>query len=94
MEDRLFQMTDKIAQRINRHGLTIPAIMFLEMHKPLAGVGGAIIQLAAPGLDWIFGERNTEDFATLLSDREQVERLMSRIEELDRKKDEEVKTQC
>lgn len=94
MEDRLNRMTDKIAQRINRHGMTIPAIMLLEMHKPLAGVGGAMIQIVAPGLDWIFGESNTEDFATLLSDREQVERLISRIEELDRKKSEEVKTQC
>lgn len=94
MEDRLNHMTDKIARRINRHGMTIPAIMFLEMHKPLAGVGGAMIQFVAPGLDWVFGEDNTEDFATLLSDREQVERLISRIEELDRKKSEEVKTQC
>ncbi|MGI6365221.1 MAG: hypothetical protein ACOX2G_05710 [Bacillota bacterium] len=94
MEERLNQLTERIAQRINRHGLTIPAIMFLEMHKPLAGVGGALIQIAAPGLDWIFGEANTEDFANLIGDREQVERLISRLEELDRNKGKEVKTQC
>lgn len=94
MEERLNQMMEKIAQRINRHGLTLPAIMLLEMHKPLAGVGGALIQVAAPGLDWIFGEANTEDLATLFGDREQVERLLSRLEELDRNKGKEVKTQC
>lgn len=93
MEERLLQMKEKIASRIDRHGLAIPAIMFLEMHKPLAGVGGALIHALAPGLDWILGEQNTEDLAILLSDRDHVEGLISRIEELDTNR-KEVKNQC
>ncbi|NLY32635.1 MAG: hypothetical protein GX065_07565, partial [Firmicutes bacterium] len=49
MEERMAQLRERIARRINRHGMTIPALMFLEMHKPLAGVGGALIQMLAPG---------------------------------------------
>lgn len=94
MEERLEQLSNRIANRINRHGLTIPAVMFLEMHKPLAGVGGALVHLLAPGLDWVLGDQNTDDLAILLSDREQVERLIARIEELDNKAGKEVKNQC
>lgn len=94
MEERLEQLSNRIANRINRHGLTIPAVMFLEMHKPLAGVGGALVHLLAPGLDWVLGDQNTDDLAILLSDREQVERLIARIEELDNKTGKEVKNQC
>lgn len=84
-------LRERIAQRINRHGLTIPALLFLQLHKPLAGVGGALIQMLAPGLDWVLGEQDTESLATLFGDREQVEVLMARLEELDGKKAKEVK---
>lgn len=94
MEARLELLREKIAQRICRHGMTIPAVMFLEMHKPLAGVGGALIHMLAPGLDWILGEQNTDDLAILLSDRKQVNCLIARIEELDTKTCKEVKNQC
>ncbi len=94
VEERLQQLTERIARRINRHGLTLPAIMLLEMHKPLAGVGGALIQLVAPGVDWIFGEQNTEDLAALLGDRARVEKLIARIEELDKTRGKEVNSQC
>ena len=68
--------------------------MLLEMHKPLAGVGGALIQLIAPGVDWIFGEQNTEDLCSLLGDRARVEKLIARIEELDKTRGKEVNSQC
>lgn len=94
MEERIARLRERIARRINRHGMTIPALMFLEMHKPLAGVGGALIHMLAPGLDWILGEQDTEDLAILLGDRNQVNSLMARLEELDTKKRKEVKHQC
>ncbi|MDD4658622.1 MAG: hypothetical protein PHW26_06255 [Eubacteriales bacterium] len=94
MEERIQVLREKIAQRISRHGMTIPALMFLEMHKPLAGVGGALIHMLAPGLDWILGEEDTDCLAILLSDRDQVDCLMTRLEELDTKKCKEVKNQC
>jgi len=94
MEERLELLTDRIAYRVIRHGLALPAIMLLEMHKPLAGVGGALIHVFAPGLDWILGDQNTEDLALLLSDRERVERLISRIEGLDKNSGKEVNNEC
>jgi hypothetical protein len=94
MEARMELLREKIAKRINRHGMTLPAVMFLEMHKPLAGVGGALIHMLAPGLDWILGEQNTDDLAILLSDWKQVDCLITRIEELDTMTCKEVKNQC
>lgn len=91
MGERIELLREKIARRINRHGMTIPALMFLEMHKPLAGVGGALIQMLAPGLDWILGEEDTECLATLFGDRQQVNGLIARLEELDTKTGKEVK---
>lgn len=94
MEENTEALRERIAKRINRHGMTIPALLFLHMHKPLAGVGGAIIHMLAPGLDWIMGEQNTESLAALLSDRKQVEALMVRLEELNTKTTKEVRNHC
>ena len=91
MTDGTDNLREKIARRINRHGMTIPALMFLELHKPLAGVGGALIQMLAPGLDWILGEENTESLATLFGDRQQVSGLIARLEELETETGKEVK---
>lgn len=94
MEESTQALREKIARRINRRGMTIPALLFLQMHKPLAGVGGALVHMLAPGLDWVVGEQNTESLAELLGDRRQVEALMTRLEELDTKKPKEVKNHC
>ena len=93
-EKRVEQLRERIARRINRHGLTVPALMYLQMHKPLAGVGGALIHIIAPGLDWLLGEQDTEALAALIGDRQEVEGLIARVEELDTKREKEVKNQC
>jgi hypothetical protein len=94
MEESQGLLIERIANRVHRHGMHIPAVMLLELHKPLAGVGAALIQFLAPGLDWILGDRDTENLALLLSDRGQVECLISRIEELDKNSGKEVNNEC
>jgi hypothetical protein len=94
MEEQQDSLIERIAYKIYRHGLTIPAVMMLEMHKPLAGVGSALIQFFAPGLEWVLGEEDTEELAMLLSDRDQVEYLITRIEGLDINSGKEVKNEC
>lgn len=88
------EIIERIAGFVHRRGLNLPAVLFLELHKPLAGVGSAMVQFLAPGLDWLLGEPDTEALANLLQDRQAVERLITRIGELDNHSGKEVKTEC
>lgn len=88
-------LIERMSDWVCRHGLAVPAVLLLELHKPLSGIGGALVQFLAPGLEWVLGEQNTEDLAKLLHDRRQVERLIDRIGELDRNfSGKEVKNKC
>lgn len=82
-QQRQEMLIERMAQWVCRHGLAVPAVLLLELHKPLSGIGGALVQFLAPGLEWVLGEQNTEDLAKLLHDRQQVERLIAKIGELD-----------
>ncbi|SET13797.1 hypothetical protein [Anaerobranca gottschalkii] len=75
------ELIERIAAWIAKKELQVPAVLYLEIHKPLAGVASAFISFLAPGLDWILGEKRMEDLANLLQDRREVERLIARIEE-------------
>jgi hypothetical protein len=63
-----------------RKGLEAPVVMFLEMHKPLTTVASVAYAMGQPPLMLFFGFQRTEDLRLLLSDRENVEALMQRIE--------------
>lgn len=90
-KERRDKLLEHAASWVVRKGLEAPCIMFLEMHKPLtalAAVGYAFIQ---PPLMMLFGFRRTEEVRLLLSERENVELLMDRIESLSLEKREEGK---
>jgi hypothetical protein len=75
------ELIERIATWINKKQLHVPAVLYLEAHKPIAGAMGAFISFLAPGLDWILGEKNMEDLANVLQDRREIERLIARIED-------------
>lgn len=74
-------LIERIATWIDSKGLAVPAVLFLELHKPIAGFGSAFVSFLAPGLDWILGEKRIEDLANILQDRRELERLIARIED-------------
>ena len=74
-------LVERIATWIDMKGLAVPAVLFLELHKPIAGFGSAFVSFLAPGLDWILGEKSVEDVANILQDRRELERLIARIED-------------
>lgn len=76
------QILEKAAQVIVRRGLEVPAILFLEMHKPLANLIGHAIWVTLPVWALFFGVATTNALGALLSNPERVERLIQRIEEL------------
>lgn len=71
---------EKIANRISDLGLTTPAILLLEAHKPVAFVGSQLLLIAQPTLDLFLPPNFTQNTIELLADPEQLEQLICRLE--------------
>ena len=69
-----------IAKRVVAHKMQVPAILFLEMHRPFSFLAGQSLILGSGFLAPIFGAENLQKCAKLLESRENVERLIQRIE--------------
>lgn len=76
------QLLEAIAQRIHRYRLEAPAVLFLEMHKPLAFIGSQAFLVASPIFAAFIGMSQVEAFAELISEPAHLELLIQRIEEL------------
>lgn len=76
------QLIDGFARRVAGLGLTAPAILFLEMHKPLAFLGAQFLWAAQPLLSIGFSEADLRDFAAIIEDRAGVEELIDRLESI------------
>src|SRR5947209_342686 len=73
-------LLDKLENEIRKRKLEVPAIMFFEMHKPLANIAGHFALATSPFLVPIIGYKNVNDYSRLLSKRENVEKLIVRLE--------------
>ena len=69
-----------IENKVDRYGIEVPAVFMLEMMKPLSFVLSQLMLVGAPVLYPVFGMDRTENLAQLLSERENVEELICRIE--------------
>ncbi len=76
------QLIEAWARRAARWHLTAPAILFLEMHKPLAFLGAQIAYSTAPFVDAWIDRTEIHDFGLLLEDPASVEALISRLESM------------
>jgi hypothetical protein len=76
------QLIDRFARRIAGLGMTAPAVLFLEMHKPLAFMGAQLLFAAQPFLGVAFNETELRDFATIIEDRGGVEEVIDRLESI------------
>jgi hypothetical protein len=85
--ERRDEMVEKAARAVVRRHLETPAVAALEIHKPLSYIGGNLVLLltpfAAPFITW----KRCDELAFFLMERENVERLCRRIEELARERD-------
>ncbi len=74
----------RLASKIVKGGWTVPAILFLESVKPLNYIGSQTMVFFEPFAQAIF--RNIKDYNTfrvMMEKRDNVERLLQKIEELD-----------
>ena len=77
------QMTfvEKVTRKISGLGLTAPAILFLEAHKPLAFLSSQLLLIAQPSLNLFVSPHSTQSMVNLLADPSQLEQLMTQLEQ-------------
>jgi predicted transcriptional regulator len=80
--EQLDKIIEQLAAEVCRRGMSAPAIFFLEMNKPLATMFHQAAQLTvsmvAPFVGPHFGER----FLKLIETRENIEKLIAKIEQV------------
>ncbi len=84
------QLIERVAKAVQRFGMEVPAVFFLELSKPVSFTAGSLVHAATPFLGAYTDNENVfTDFATVLSDRTLLEQLICRIEELAKESDRE-----
>lgn len=81
--ERKEEMIEGLAKKIIDKGLVTPAIIFLESVKPVARVGSYTFLLFSAPLLEVVGVSGYE-YTSLFKDRENIESLMRKIEELNK----------
>ena len=71
---------EKVANKIEDLGLTTPAILLLEAHKPLIYISDHLLLIAQPTLDLLFPKKFTRDTINFLSDPTHLEQLIISLE--------------
>ncbi|RLC64275.1 MAG: hypothetical protein DRI80_01815 [Chloroflexota bacterium] len=71
----------RLANKVRSRGLAAPAILFLELYRPLSYIGSQCMFLAQPLLDCFVDGASIGQLAELLDDGDAVEHLVRCLEE-------------
>jgi hypothetical protein len=87
VDERQEEMIERLVEWISSRGLGSPAILFLEMSKPLALIGGQMLFLLQPIAGYagpLLGHPDIDHaliaLGALLEDPDGVERIVRRLE--------------
>lgn len=80
-EEEIEALIEKAAGEIRKRRLEAPAILFLEMNKPLSFLASQSAIVLSPLLVPFVGFDNVNDYSRLLESRDNVERLIRKLEE-------------
>jgi len=83
LTEREEQIMTKLATKVVEWKMTVPAILFLESVKPLNFIGAQMMIFFEPFVQTLFNLRDYGTFREMMEQRENVERLLLKIEELD-----------
>ena len=83
LSEREEQVMSRLAAKIVEWKMTVPAILFLESVKPLNFIGAQMMIFFEPFVQTLFNLRDYDTFREMMERRENVERLLLKIEELD-----------
>ena len=80
-------MIESLSQWIRANGLRSPALLFLEANKPLAPLGSQVLLflqpllgLVGPAMGWFHDDHVFAEYAILLEDSVNIERILDRLE--------------
>lgn len=79
-EEETEALIEKATREVAKRRMHSPAILFLEMHKPLSFVAANATVAFAPFIVPFFGFDAVNDYSRLMTKRENVERLIQSIE--------------
>lgn len=77
------RILEKVAARVVRWKMSVPAIIFLESVKPLNYIGSQTMVFFEPIVQSVFNFREYDTFRRAMERRENVERLLQKIEAAD-----------
>lgn len=75
------RLATKIAHEITKRRMEVPAILMLELHKPFANFNAHAALATSGFFAPLLGYERFNDLTRLLGKRDNVERLISTIEE-------------
>jgi hypothetical protein len=81
LTERQIMMLDKIADRVIRYRMAMPAILFLESVKPLNYVGSQAMVFFAPIVHSLFTVREYDEVQQALEHRETIAYFVDVLEE-------------
>jgi hypothetical protein len=84
--ERRDQLIEEMARKVDARRLETVAVFMLEAHRPLSFVASQGLLMTAPFLGAFFGFDKINDWAKILEDRENLDRLIDRIEQLARER--------
>ncbi|MBN2448513.1 MAG: hypothetical protein JXO22_17430 [Phycisphaerae bacterium] len=84
-DERREELVGRWARKIVDRGIATAAIFLLEAHKPLGGIS-AQATIAFQPIIGAFATFNVHELAAFMREPDNVERLVLRIEELDRER--------
>ncbi|HOK53514.1 MAG TPA: hypothetical protein PKV43_03540 [Armatimonadota bacterium] len=86
-EEETEKLVNDVAAEIIKRRLETPAVLFLEMHKPLSFIASQGLIVALPFLAPILGQDRMSKLSRFLQGRDNVERLIQRIEDMSEERD-------
>lgn len=90
--ERRDELLNKIIDIIARYELFTPAAFFFSISKPLTFLGSQLMFFFAPIAGTFVDEDVIEEYAHLLSDRSNVERILDMMEEREQELSKQKKT--
>jgi hypothetical protein len=75
------EVIERLTRQIRRWKLSVPALLLLEVARPLSFIASQGLLLCQPLLSYIIEEPRIVDYAELLADRRSVDLLLARLEE-------------
>lgn len=73
------QLLDGLAQQIDHWGLTLPALLFLQVIRPLSFIASQGLLLCQPVMSFFHDTPHIADYADLFADRANIDRLVARL---------------